>query len=225
MVNNDAWSGSAGPQTLYVCNQASWYVASNQPNVGGQVMTYPDTEHDLVPAPYACSMPNCGPVISSMTSATGTFAMTAPAGTNIGYDEAFDTWVDGLNENLSDEVMVWNKWENDLNGYSPTVANVTIGGTSYDVYEQGLPSQQNGAGLTIFAMNNQEASGTVNLLAIYNWVIANHPNWFGCSSAAACQAGGSHPAELSSIEYGVEISYTAGLQDFGLTNFSVATSG
>ena len=42
-VNNDAWSGSHGPQTINVCNQSSWYAASNQPNVDGQVETYPDT--------------------------------------------------------------------------------------------------------------------------------------------------------------------------------------
>ena len=43
-VNNDAWSGSHGPQTLNVCNQSSWYATSNQPNNGGAVETYPDTE-------------------------------------------------------------------------------------------------------------------------------------------------------------------------------------
>ena len=224
LVNNDAWSGGAGPQTIYACNYNSWYVVSNQTNQQGAVETYPDTEYDLVSAPYACSMPNCGPVISSLSSVSSNFGIVLPAGTNIGYDAAYDTWVDGLNENNSDELMVWNKWENDLNGYSPTVSNVVIGGTSYDVYEQGLPGS-GGAGLTIFAMNNQEASGTVDLLSIYNWVIANHPNWFDCSSTAACQAGGSNPAELSSVEYGVEISYTDGSQDFGVNNFSLSENG
>ena len=46
-VNNDAWSGSHGPQTIYVCNQSSWYAVSNQPDLQGQVETYPDTEYDV----------------------------------------------------------------------------------------------------------------------------------------------------------------------------------
>ncbi len=29
-VNNDAWNGTHGPQSIYVCNQSSWYAVSNQ---------------------------------------------------------------------------------------------------------------------------------------------------------------------------------------------------
>ena len=46
-VDNDAWNGGHGPQTIYVCNQSSWYATSNQPNNGGAVETYPDTEYDV----------------------------------------------------------------------------------------------------------------------------------------------------------------------------------
>ena len=46
-VSNDAWTGSHGPQSIDVCNQSSWYATSNQPNEGGQVETYPDTEYDV----------------------------------------------------------------------------------------------------------------------------------------------------------------------------------
>src|SRR5262249_42842955 len=28
-VDNDAWSGSHGPQSIYVCNQGSWYAVSD----------------------------------------------------------------------------------------------------------------------------------------------------------------------------------------------------
>ena len=46
-MDNDAWNGGAGPQTLYICNQSSWYAVSDQPNKQGQVETYPDTEYDV----------------------------------------------------------------------------------------------------------------------------------------------------------------------------------
>jgi hypothetical protein len=42
-VDNDAWSSGHGPQTIYVCSPSSWYATSDQPNVGGQVETYPNT--------------------------------------------------------------------------------------------------------------------------------------------------------------------------------------
>ncbi len=219
-VNNNAWNGGAGPQTIDVCNYNSWYVESDQPNDGGAIETYPDTEEDLVAAPYSCAMPDCGPVISSLSSVTSTFGMSVPSGANLGYDAAYDTWVDGLNNGNCEEVMVWNQYENDLNGYTPTYTNVGIGGTTWDILWENSPAGGN-CGYVAFIMTSQESSGSVNLLAIYDWVIANHPGWFACTSTAACKAGGANPAELSTIEYGVEIAYTDGRQRFGLTNFSV----
>ena len=224
LVNNNAWSGSAGPQTISVCNYDSWYVMSDQPNDGGAIETYPDTEDDLVSAPYSCTMPNCGPKISSMSAATSTFGISVPSGTNIGYDAAYDTWVDGLNTGNCEEVMVWNQYENDLNGYTFTDTDQSIGGTTWNVLWEGSPGGGE-CGYVAFVMTSQESSGTVNLLAIYNWVIDNHPGWFDCSSTVACEAGGSNPAELSTIEYGVEIAYTDGSQEFAVTNFSATTSG
>ena len=46
-VNNDAWNGSHGPQTLSGCNQSNWHAVSDQPNNAGTVETYPDTEYDV----------------------------------------------------------------------------------------------------------------------------------------------------------------------------------
>lgn len=219
-VSNDAWSGSAGPQSLYVCNYNSWYVETDQPNVGGQVETYPDSQVDLVPAPYACTMPNCGPVISSLTSITSNFGISTPSGANLGYDAAYDTWIDGLNNGNCEEMMVWNQWENDLSGATFVYTNVSIGGNTWDIWTYGNPGGDN-CGYVGFAPTTQEASGAVNLLALYDWVIANDPAWFDCTSMSACKAGGANPAELSAVEYGVEVAYTDGTQKFTLTNFSL----
>ena len=46
-VDNDAWSGSHGPQTLNVCSNSCWNAVSDQTDNGGQVETYPDTEYDV----------------------------------------------------------------------------------------------------------------------------------------------------------------------------------
>jgi hypothetical protein len=220
-VGSDAWSGSHGPQSIYVCNYNSWYVETDQPNVQGQIETYPDSQVDLAPAPYSCTMPNCGPVISSLTSVTSDFGISTPSGSNIGYDAAYDTWIDGLNDGDCEEMMVWNQWENDLNGASFVATNQSIGGNTWDIWTFGNPGGGN-CGYVGFAMTSQEASGTVDLLSLYNWVIDNHPSWFNCSSSSDCKAGGANPAELSVVEYGVEVAYTNGTQKFGLTNFSLS---
>ena len=57
-VNNDAWSGSHGPQTINVCSSTSWFAVSNQPNNGGQVETYPDTEYDVGGATHQSTTPD-----------------------------------------------------------------------------------------------------------------------------------------------------------------------
>ena len=101
-VDNDAWSGSHGPQTIYVCNQSSWYATSDQPNVQGQVETYPDTEYDIggrnngLPTTPISSYP--------AGSITSTFSEADPSAG--GWDAAYDLWTD----NWKNETMVWNQW-------------------------------------------------------------------------------------------------------------------
>src|SRR5208282_196428 len=97
-VDNDAWSGSHGPQTLYVCNESSWYAVSNQPNNGGQVETYPDTEYDVGGREHPSTTP-----ISGWSSITSTFSEHYPAAG--GWDAAYDLWTD----DWTNETMIWNQ--------------------------------------------------------------------------------------------------------------------
>ena len=73
-ADNDAWSGSAGPQTLYVCNQSSWYAVSDQTNNQGQVETYPNTEYDVGGRSNGVSTKP----ISAYNSITSTFSEDFP---------------------------------------------------------------------------------------------------------------------------------------------------
>jgi len=75
-VNNDAWSGSHGPQAIYVCNQSSWYAVSDQTNNGGQVETYPNTEYDVGGRNTPSTTPISGWPSGSITS---TFAEDLPS--------------------------------------------------------------------------------------------------------------------------------------------------
>jgi hypothetical protein len=207
-VNNDAWSGSHGPQTIQVCSQSSWDAISNQPNVQGQVETYPDTEYDVGGRDNG---PSTEP-ISAFNSITSTFSEDYPSAGS--WDAAYDLWTD----NWSHETMIWNQWAGSQ-GYWYTASgfkDVTIAGTEYHFCDiggngdcSGPKGTDNGDEL-IFAMVNQESSGSVDLLAVYNWEVAN-------GYAKASDA----PTQL---EYGVEVCATSGQETFPMTGLTFSVS-
>jgi hypothetical protein len=200
-VDNDAWSGGAGPQTLYVCNQSSWYAVSDQPNIGGQVETYPDTEYDVT------GRGGPGITLGALSTDTSTFAESFPsAGT---WDAGYDLWTD----NWSNETMVWNQYAGAQSYWYDQGTPVTIGGVQYHFVDNGNcePVRCSGAGPNngdelMFIMSNQEASGTVDLGAIYSWEVANG---YATNSAV-----------LTQEEYGVEICATSGTETFPLTGLT-----
>ena len=98
-MNNDAWNGSHGPQTIFVCSQSSWYAVSNQPNTAGAVETFPDTEYDVGGRETGTTTP-----ITGFTTITSTFSEAYPSAG--GWDAAYDLWL----TNWSTEIMIWNQW-------------------------------------------------------------------------------------------------------------------
>jgi hypothetical protein len=187
-VNNDAWSGSHGPQTLSVCNQSSWYAVSNQPNNGGGVETYPDTEYDVGGRDDPSTTP-----ISGWNSITSTFSEDFPS--LGGWDAAYDLWLN----NWSTEIMIWNQWAGS-NSYWPDQATttVTLDGVAYKFYDN--------AGELMFFRDIQVASGSVNILAAFRWLISQG---FVKSTDVPTQ-----------LLYGVEISYTSGAEKFPMTGLT-----
>jgi hypothetical protein len=212
LVNNNVWNqGEAGPQTIHACSWNNWYVVSNQPALAsdsGSIKTGPDTEYNFVSQPWACSTTtDCGPAISSFSSITSTFSFTVPTAPDQDYDVNYDTWVGGLNNNACTEVMVWNEYGGQQD---PGTYQTTIGGISYDVDHNGFPSGKN-CGYDAFVMTRQESSGSVNLLAIYQFMVAHR--WITSSES------------LSAIEYGVEIASTNGPHTYALNDYSLTVNG
>jgi hypothetical protein len=221
-VNNDAWSGSHGPQTIDACNQSSWYAVSNQPNEGGQVETYPDTEYDV----GGRNNPSTT-TISGWHSITSTFSENYPS--TGGWDAAYDLWTD----NWTNETMIWNQWAGD-NAYWAECANneisggcgtepgvaVTLDGVPYHFLANG-PTNARGDPIPcttanesqceyMFFRDTQVSSGSVDLLAAWQWEVAN-----GYAKASDV------PTQL---EYGVEISYTSGTETFPMTGLTLSLS-
>jgi len=151
-VNNDAWNGSHGPQTIYVCNQSSWYAVSNQPNDGGAVQTYPDTEYDV----GGRNSPSTTP-ISAWNSIASTFSENFPSAG--GWDAGYDLWLN----NWSTEIMIWNQWAGSQS-YWPGRATIslTLDGVGYKFFKNG--------GELMFFRDTQTSSGSVDILAAFQWL-------------------------------------------------------
>lgn len=153
-IDNDAWSGSHGPQTLYVCSPSSWYAISNQTNNGGQVETYPDSEYDV----GGRSTPSTK-TIAQYTSITSTFSESFPAAGS--WDAAYDLWLNNWNT----EIMIWNQWTG-TQLYWPSDKSVTVnlGGVPYWF--------QNNGGEFIFFRQNMVTSGSVDILAAFKYLVS-----------------------------------------------------
>ena len=154
-VSNDAWAGSHGPQTIYAINQSSWYVVSNQPNVGGAVQTYPDTEFDVG------GRNNGQPTktLAQYTSITSTFAEQFPPSGS--WDAAYDLWMN----NWGKEIMIWNEWGGAQQYWpSKAVQAVTIDKVRYHFFRNGNE--------LMFFRDKTVKSGSVDVLAALNWLVS-----------------------------------------------------
>jgi hypothetical protein len=153
-VNNDAWSGSHGPQSIYVCNQSSWYAVSNQPDIQGQVETYPDTEYDVGGRSSLSTK-----TIAQYKSITSTFSEAFPSAGS--WDAAYDLWLN----NWGTEIMIWNEWAG-AQAYWPgqSTQAVTLGGVPYHFYKNGSE--------LMFFRDTMVKSDTVDILAALNWLVS-----------------------------------------------------
>ena len=155
-ADNDAWSGSAGPQTLYVSNQSSWYTVSDQTNNQGQVETYPNTEYDVGGRSNGVSTKP----ISAYNSITSTFSEDFPSRGFVGCR------LRPVVEQLGTEIMIWNQWTG-TQLYWPSDKSITV-----DL--DGVPYWfQNNGGELMFFRQTMVQYGSVDILAAFNWLAAN----------------------------------------------------
>jgi len=192
-VAQDMWNigGYSVSQTLHACAYNNWYVVAtmNNGNGDGAVKTYPNVHEDFNE-----------PRISSFHTISSTFAEQSP---HVGiYEDAYDIWINGVATSGSTEVMVWT----DNHGQTPSgsnVASATFGGRSYKVWKSGS--------YIAFVADSNFTSGTVNLLQIFNWIMAR--GWIPASST------------VGQIDYGAElVSTNSAPATFSFSNFSISTS-
>jgi hypothetical protein len=197
--NNDVWGAGAGPQTIWVNSVSDWGVWSDQPNTGG-IKSYPHISYKV------------GKRISALSRVTSTISATTPAGG--AWVSAFDIW----DSNHAYEVMLWMNYTGTSAGCGnvkpisynwsaqgcavPVYTNVTVGGSTWNVYRG-----NNGGNMVYsFLRTTKTNNNTVDILAILNWL--KNRGWMG-------------DVTLGDVQYGFEITSSAGGLNYHSRNFGV----
>ncbi|MFG2043979.1 cellulose binding domain-containing protein [Dactylosporangium sp. NPDC048998] len=194
-IINDVWGSGAGPQTIWARTGTNWGVVADHPRTSG-VKSYPHTGKTL------------SRTLSSLASVSSSFNVTVPADGD--YETAYDIWAN----NNAYEVMIWTNQHGavgpiaesyDSNGAVPNARNVSVGGHTWNVYRG-----SNGANAVFsFVRTANTTSGTVDVLAVMNWLRTQ--NWWG-------------DVTVGQIQFGFELSGTAGKSNFTDNSFSLTYS-
>jgi len=182
---NDIWGSGAGPQTIWANSYSNWGVWADHPNTGG-IKSYPNATKYV------------GKKLSVLSSVSSSFNVTVP--TSGAYETAYDIW-DSAN---AYEIMLWVNKTGAVGPLGSSQGTLTLGGHTWTVYKG-----TNGSNAVFsFVRSSNTSSGTVNILAILNW-IKNTKGWMG-------------DVTLGNVQFGYEITSSAGGLNFTTNSFSVS---
>ena len=226
-IANNCWADPTCQQTLSANSFGHWQVTANEPAGNGSVKTAPEAQQqfnnwcpgrktfeNLVSGGCPSSEENTP--ISALSQLTSTYAESTPHNSQTIAQWAWDNWL-ANDAGHSDEIMVWVDTTGRCNSGSfgnQVHAPVTIGG------QQWTPHQYPNSSEFIWTLDGaggagscaQQASGTVDLLALLKWMQAN-----GYASASAT---------LSLLDGVFEICSTGGTPEkFSVSSYSVTAAG
>jgi hypothetical protein len=137
--------------------------------------------------------------IGSLGTLTSSFNVTVP---NSGaYTSAYDIWAN----NHAYEIMLWMNKVGPVGPLGSLQTTATVGGHTWQVY-----NGSNGANAVFsFVRTSNTNAGTVDILAIMNWIRAR--GWFG-------------DVTVGDVQFGYEITSSAGGLNFTTNSFSVSSS-
>jgi hypothetical protein len=191
ILYNNIWGSGAGTQTIWAKTGTNWGIVANHPRTSG-VKSYPNTGRTL------------NRTLSSLSSLTSSFNVTVPVSGD--YATAYDIWAN----NHAYEVMIWTNQagavgpiaeQYDANGAVPNVRNLTVGGHTWNVYRG-----SNGANAVFSFIRTNTGSGTIDVLALLNWLRTN--SWWG-------------DVTIGEAQFGFEVTGTAGQSSFTVNSFSL----
>lgn len=200
-IYNNIWGSGAGSQCLWAYSPSNWGVTADHPNTGG-IKSYPNVDRDV------------NYTVNSMPNITASFNVSRPGWGS--YNTAFDIWYN----NYGYEIMLWMNWNGSMGpisynygcgGYPssacPIATNINVGGHTWNLYE----GDNGSATVYSFLRTSNTNSGTVNITQISQW-LANNGYFSGNTN-------------LHEIQFGFEISQSAGGADFTVNNYSVNIGG
>ena len=148
---------------------------------------------------YPHSAKNVNKRLSALGWVSSSFNVGVPSGG--AYTAAYDIWAD----NNAYETMLWmNKW-GAVGPIGSKQTTATVGGHTWDVYKGSNGSNQ----VFSFVRTSNTNSGTVDVLAVLNWIKSR--GWF-------------RDVTLGEVQFGYEITSSAGGLNFTTNSYSVSSS-
>jgi hypothetical protein len=187
-------------QTTYAYNPGDWRVIANLPAGNTAVITGPDTQQDMY------NSHQVDPAISSFTEIKSTYSVTMPQSSAIDAEANYDIWLN----HWGTEVMIWTDTEKQRPAGSE-VGTYTIGGATYNFWSHPGTKRGYPRGPFSFVLTQNQPSGSVNILAVLQWLINN--NHIPASSG------------LTDVEFGFELCSTGGVpQTFNVNDYTLTTA-
>ena len=200
--SDDQWGNwQTGPYTLYnnIWGSGAGYqsIWANSESDWGVWADHPNTGGIK-------SYPNVsytlGRNVWDMGAVSSSHNITVPSGSGLAYNAAYDVWGNGHDH----EIMIWTNWTSNVGPLGSYVTTVNLGGRNWDYY---LGS--NGAN------------------AVYSFLAHTHTtdSWVDITGHAQWLAGrGDMPSvRIDQIQFGWEITSSAGGHDFRVNSYSLST--
>ncbi|MET8100512.1 hypothetical protein ABZV29_29250 [Streptomyces sp. NPDC005236] len=150
---------------------------------------------------YPNSKKYVGRTIAGLSSLTSTYNVTVPS--SGAYNTSYDIWDTGY----AYETMLWVNYNGAVGALGTSQGTLTLGGNTWTVYKG-----NNGANdVFSFLRSSDSTSGTIDILPILKW-IANTKGWMSSSRT------------IGDVQFGFEISSSAGGLDFVTNNLTVSSS-
>ncbi|MYY07162.1 MULTISPECIES: hypothetical protein [unclassified Streptomyces] len=150
------------------------------------------------------SYPNAKKVVdkplTSLSSLTSTYNVTVPS--SGAYNTSYDIW----DSDYDYEVMLWVNHTGAVGPLGSSQGTVTLGGHTWTVYKGDNGSNE----VFSFLRTSDSASGTVDILPILKW-IKDTKGWWGDET-------------IGDVQFGYEITSSAGGLDFRTNSFGVSFS-
>ncbi|NUT46528.1 MAG: hypothetical protein HOV94_04285 [Saccharothrix sp.] len=146
--------------------------------------------------PHAAKMVNQR--LGAMSRLSSSFNVSRPG--SGAYATAYDIWAN----NYAYEVMIWVNKQGAVGPIGSKQATATVGGHTWDVYRG-----SNGSNAVFsFVRTGNTNSGTVDVLAVLRWIGSR--GWWG-------------DVTVGDVQFGFEITSSAGGMDFVSNSFSITT--